>query len=194
MQKQVWVYLTEQDETALLSALTADLPLRPLQGRFFRGTVDDLRRDPASLETTAARRGEHVTVLVPSDLSVALVAQPVDEGPLAGWTRLDEVRSEVLTLVRPEPTAQGLAPARLYASTHAWFGGQRLRKSHAFGRWVNAALDRAAAFPRTTFDWLHVAPGAAAFAGEGGVLHYLFRQVALEANPSTPVHRPHQGR
>ena len=194
VQKQVWVYLTASDEAALLAQLSARFSVRPLHGRFFRGTVDDLRRDPSALETRSGRRGEHVTHLVPSDLTAALVADPVSEGPFTGWTRLDDVRSEVITLVRPDAGPQGLAPSRLVASTHAWFGGQRLRKSHAFGRLVNEALAMVEALPRTAFDWLHVAPDAVRFSQSEGALHYLFRPVALVAEASTPVHRPHQGR
>ena len=123
-----------------------------------------------------------------------LVADPVTDGPFAGWTRLDEVRSEVVTIVRLEPEPQGIGPARVQAATHAWFAGTRLRKSPDFGRWVNEVLTVGASRPRTAFDWMHVATGARSLAESGGILHYLYRPVALEEEVGTPGTRPHQGR
>ncbi|MFM2151969.1 MAG: hypothetical protein RL199_404 [Pseudomonadota bacterium] len=194
MQKQVWIFLTPDDEAALIEELRARAPIRLLRGRFFRGTVDDLRTNPEALETKAARRGESIVHLLHAEASRTLVAEPVTDGPFAGWTRLDEVRSEVVTIVRPEPEPQGLGPARVQASTHAWFSGTRLRKSPGFGRWVNDVLGVVSARPATAFDWMHAADGARALAGSGGVLHYLYRPVALTAEAGTPATRPHKGR
>jgi hypothetical protein len=194
VQKQVWIFLTADDEAALVDELRARAPIRALRGRFFRGTADDLRADPEALETRPARRGESVLHLIHRDASRELVADPVSDGPFAGWTRLDEVRSEVVTLVRPEHEPQRLGPSRVQAATHAWFAGTRLRKSAEFGRWVNEVLSVVAARPRTAFDWMHVADGARALAEGGGTLHYLYRPVGLEAAAGTPATRPHKGR
>lgn len=190
MRKQLWLFLTEQDEAELLEQARAR-GARLLCGRFFRGDPQLLRTEPESLETTALRRGEQVThLLYPAD-DAAMVVHPVTDGPLAGWSRLDDVRSEVMTLVRPLPEPQGLAPAQLQASTHAWFGGQRLRKSHGFGRWVVELLGLAAAHPATQYDWLHVAPGARAWAESGGTLRYLYQPVRLDPGEATRATRPH---
>ena len=191
MQKQVWVYLTETDERELLTRLCERFPLRIVGGRFFQG---DLRSDGAPLQTRQLRRTEHCTFLIHREHSRELVFEELTDGPFAGWRRLDDVRSEVLAIVRPEPEQQGLGPARVAASTHAWFGGKRLRKSHEFGRFVNEVLDLVQQYPATEFDWLHVAPQAARLAESGQPLHYLYKPVSLQSAPSTAVTRPHQGR
>ena len=194
MQKHVWIFLTADDESVLIDEIRTRAPVRVLRGRFFRGSIEDLRRDPESLEARPARRGESIVHLLHAEASRELVADPVTDGPFAGWTRLDEVRSEVVTIVRLEPEPQGIGPARVQAATHAWFAGTRLRKSPEFGRWVNEVLAVGASRPRTAFDWMHVATGARSLAESGGTLHYLYRPVALEAEVGTPATRPHQGR
>jgi hypothetical protein len=195
VQKQVWLFLTEEDERALIARLSERHPVHLLPGRFFQGSVEALRAGEP-LPTRQARRTEQVSFLIHRELSRALVFDELTEGPYAGWRRLDEARSEVAMLVRPLPEPQGLAPGRLLAATHAWFGGTRLRKSAEFGRWVNEILETAAAYPRTAFDWLHVAPGAAAAAESGACpLHYLYKPVGLTPEgEATPATRPHQGR
>jgi hypothetical protein len=146
------------------------------------------------VETRPARRGESILHLLHAEASRELVAEPVKDGPFAGWTRLDDVRSEVVTIVRPDPEPQGLGPARVQAATHAWFAGTRLRKNPEFGRWVNDVLGVAASRPATAFDWMHAADGARALVGSGGVLHYLYRPVALAPDAGTPATRPHKSR
>lgn len=195
MQRQVWVFLTKADEEALLARLSGAFPVRALRGRYFQGTVDDLRRDPGSLETKDLRRGEHFTHLIHESASESLVADRMEDGPFAGWMRLDDVRSEVVSLVRMDPENGSLAPSRVQSSTHAWFSGKRLKKSHAFSRFTSELLQLVEEYPRTAFDWMHVAPGAEAFVREGGRLQYLYKTVALTPDETgTMVTRPHKGR
>lgn len=194
MQRQVWVFLTEADEEELVSRMAAQHPLRRLRGRFFRGSAADLRQRPEELETRQLRRGETWTHLIHPTASRELVATPVDDGPFAGWMRLDEVRSEVITIVRPAPELQGLGPARVQAATHAWFAGTRVRKSPDFSRWVSQTMQLAESYPTCGFDWMHVAPAARELALAGGTLHYLYRPVPLEPAPATEATRPHQGK
>jgi hypothetical protein len=196
VQRQVWVFLTQADEDALVAHLAAQVPVRRLSGRFFRGSLEQLRTNPEGLETSQLRRGEKWTHLLHPIVSRELVTHPVTEGPFAGWSRLDEVRSEVITIVRPELEPQGMAPARVQASTHSWFGGTKHRKSPEFSRWVNDTLKFVQTeFPPTAFDWIHVAPGARELAKSGGRLHYLYREVGLTPpSGETPVTRPHKGR
>ena len=194
MQRQVWVFLTEADEEALWSRIAAAYPVRRLRGRFFRGSLEKLRSAPETLETRELRSTESWTHLLHDTASRELVTHAVDDGPMKGFSRLDEVRSEVISIVRPTVTSQGLGPARIQAATHAWFGGKRLRKGPEFSRWTNEVLAMAESFPTTAFDWIHVAPQARSFATGGGRLHYLYRSVPLEAQASTHVTRPHKGR
>jgi hypothetical protein len=177
--RQSWVFLTDADEADLVARLSSTAPLRCLPGRFFKGTEADLRARPEALETAQLRANERWVHLLHPLASQSLVAHPVEEGPFAGWMRLDETRSEVLTIVRPLPGPQGLAPARLQAATHAWFGGEKLRKSGTFSAWAGQALKLVEAFPPTALEWIRCAPDARRWSEGGGRLHYLYRDVAL---------------
>lgn len=192
MQKQLWVYLTAEDEAELVSLLAAEQGVKVLRGRWFQGDVATLARTPQTLATRDLTAREHWTQLLHPTATQKLVTHPVEDGPLAGFTRLDEVRSEVMTIVRPDPEPQGLAPSRIVANTHAWFGGDRQKKSHAFSKWVTSVLTLVdSRFESTSFDWLRVAPHAKAWAQAGGKLHYLYRQVGLEAPDRGPL-TPHR--
>lgn len=182
MIRQSWVFLTDVDEADLIARLSGETALRQLPGRFFRGTEADLRTRPEALETAQLRANERWVHLLHPLASATLVVHPVDDGPFKGWMRLDETRSEVLTLVRPLPEPRGLGPARLQASTHAWFGGEKLRKNATFTSWVARATKvLEAAYEPTAFDWIRVAPDARRWQEAGGRLHYLYRDVALPA-------------
>lgn len=192
MQRQIWIYLEESDEEEVIRLLDGGAGLKRLTGRFFRGTVGELRTHPEKLETAQLRSNERWTHLIHPTLSQELVAQPVTEGPFNGWSRLDEIRSEVITIVRPLRDAQGLAPGQVRANTHAWFSGEKTRKSPAFAQWVAESLRRVEDYPETAFDWIRVAPGAAAAAKSGHRLHYLFSEVSLEKRGAeTAMYRPH---
>ena len=196
MQKQVWLFLTADDEEELLERLAAQFPLRRLAGPFFQGSLEELRSRPESLPTRQLKRGESRTHLFQAGLPNHLVLHALDDGPFAGWTRLDEVHSEVVTLVRPEPEPQGLAPSRLYLTTHVWQGGTKSRKSPEFSRFASELLKQVVLYPTTAFDWMHVAPHARAYAHAGGKLHYLYQEVAIDPPQAgeTPPTRPHKGR
>ncbi len=193
MQRQVFIFLTEADEAELVAALAERLSLRRLAGPYFQGDVARLLAAPESVPVRQQRRGEARAHLFLD--GAALVAHRMSDGPFDGWSRIDEARSEVLTLTRAEPSPQGLAPSRLYATTHWWEGATKVRKSSAFVRLVGQALDLvASSYPTCAFDWMRVAPGARAFALRGGRLHYLYQAVGLAPEPATPVTRPHRGR
>lgn len=192
MQKQLWVYLTAEDEAELLERLVAEQALKVVRGRWFKGDLSTLTRAPHEVEARDLSPRTHYVHLLHPTASQRFVTHPVPDGPMAGFLRLDEVRSEVITLMRPEPDEQGLAPSRLFANTHAWFGGERDKKSHAFARWVASTLALAEqSYGPTSFDWLRVAPHARAWAEQGGKLHYLFREVGLEAPGQKPL-TPHR--
>lgn len=181
--RQVWIFLDQQDEQDLVQTLSAQTPLGVLHGRFFRGTEDDLRNDPGSLETSSIRPSEHTLHLIHPTASGKLVVDHLEDGPFAGWSRLDDVRSEVITLVRPEAGQQGLAPGRIEASTHAWLGGTKLRKSPEFTRWTASVMKTVEeTYPLTGYDWIRLGPSTLAWAESGGRLHYLFRDVPPRAS------------
>jgi len=192
MQRQVWVFLNEADEKELLARLDKGVGLRRLPGRFVKGTVEDVHERPEQLETADLLTTERWTHLIHPTATRQIVLHPVTEGPFAGWSKLDEIRSEVVTLVRPLPDSAGLAPSQLRASTHAWFGAEKHRKSSEFTLWATELMRATEEFPSTAFDWIRVAPGASEWSKSGGMLHYLFRRVALEPEAgATIMHRPH---
>lgn len=179
MIRQLWVFLEEEDERELIARLSAEAPLAVLRGRFFRGGEAELRAAPGGLETRELTSREHRTFLLHREASAQLVVHHHEDGPLAGWSTLDEVRSEVVVIHRPEREPQGLAPARILASTHAWFAGTRLRKSPAFTTWVSRVMKHVEqTYPPTSLDWIRVAPAALRQAHGGGRLHYLYKEVS----------------
>jgi hypothetical protein len=112
------------------------------------------------------------------------VLQP-PAGPVSRHA-IDLDRSEVFELKVPPEVHGRLAPARLAASLHRFEGHAKVRKGAAFGRWVAKALRALGeAYPPSSVDFVHVAPGAAAFAAAGGQLTYL-------EEPVLPA--PHAGR
>lgn len=192
MQRQLWMFLTEGDEEALLARLGEAGPVRVLRGRYFRGSDEALRVAPETLETCELRSGEHLTHVLPASFEAKLAVHEVTSGPFLGWRRLDESRSECLTLARTDADTGGLAPARLATSAHGWFAGERVRKSQDFTRWMGEAMRAVERYwPGTEHDWIRIAPGAEAWARDGGRLHYLFRPVSLvrQAVPPTTPHR-----
>jgi hypothetical protein len=184
--------MDEADEEEVIARLSAQHGLRRLPGRFFKGTERDLRERPEQLETAQMKAGERWIHLLHPTVSQKLVVNELTDGPFKGWSRLDEVRSEVLTLVRPLKEAQGLAPGQLRANTHAWFGGTKLRKSHDFALWAAEAMRLIETYPATAFDWMRIAPHALDWAKNGGRLHYLYKSVDWQPSAGgTPLHRPH---
>ena len=145
------------------------------------------------LSTADLRSGERWTHLIHPEFSRKLVAFEVSEGPFAGWSRLDEVRSEVITIVRPLATEAGLAPGRIQASTHVSAREGKVRKSAEFATWAMQGMRLLERYPVTSLDWIRVAPSAERWARSEGRLHCLFfRPVALEPAPGErSAHQPH---
>ncbi len=196
MQRQVWIYMLEADETQIIARLSERVPLKTLSGRFFKGTDAQVREAPETLQTAQLKANERWIHLIHPAASKEIVTHALADGPFAGWSRLDEVRSEVITLVRPSLDAQGLGPGHLQANTHAWFGGTKVRKSPEFSVWAAEAMRLIEEYAPTSFDWLRVAPTAKAWAQQGGRLHYLYKTVQPEPaiDGGTAVYRPHASR
>ena len=188
----MWIFLAPEDEAEFIARIAGPDPLVRLDGRFFRSPGRELAagRDTAGAQLSAT--GDRWIHFVNPAITSDLVMHSVEEGPFAGSLRLDEVRSDVLTLVRPAHEGRRLGPSRLLGASHAWFGGEKLRKSADFTLWMSRAMGRVeTAFPATEHDWLRIAPGAERFTQEGGELHYLYRKIALRGGDVTP-HTPHK--
>src|SRR5437762_1572894 len=51
LERQVWIFLDDDDEAELLRAIDRGQGVRCLRGRFLRGTADDIRLHPEDLAT-----------------------------------------------------------------------------------------------------------------------------------------------
>ena len=112
-------------------------------------------------------------------------------GPFAGWSQLDEERTDCLVLRLPDRIGKALEPARLYAQTNYWRGATQTKKRHPFTKWANACLRTALrALPPTGVRFMHIGPSALARATSGELeLSYLFRSIAPRPPPG-PVSLP----
>jgi hypothetical protein len=112
-----------------------------------------------------------------------MVAHPQPAGPFAGWSQIDEERTEALVLRVPASPAGELQPSRLYAHTTYWRGEEKTKKRPMFAIWVNQTLRWARGrYPSTAVPFMRVGPDALAKARAGALrLTYLYRAVDPEA-------------
>jgi hypothetical protein len=144
-----------------------------LPGRYVdTGDAAALLADPSRFSFAPALRSERRLYLAHRAHTGRLVLQPpAGPNPRHG---IDPDRSEVFELKLPAEVHGRLPPARLSATLHRFEGQAKVRKGAAFGRWVARVLrELRAAYPVSSVDFVHVAPGAAAFAAAGGQLTYL---------------------
>ena len=187
LELQFLCFLHGADEAELLARLDAiDPGLVVLPGRYVdTGDAAALLADPSRFSFSQALRSERRLYLAHRRHAARLVLQP-PAGPRPDRHAIDPERSEVFELKLPPEVHGRLAPARLAASLHRFEGHAKVRKDAAFGRWVAKVLrELGAAYPPSSVDFVHVAPGAAAFAAAGGQLTYL-------VEPVLPA--PHAGR
>lgn len=176
MERQFLCFLTASDEAELLAAIDRlDPGLVVLPGKYVDcGDPEALLAAPERFRFVQAVRSQRRLYLAHRAHARALVLLEQDQGPRRGLFGLDERRSEVMELCVPAPAHGRLAPARLAASVIDHEGFERVRKGVAFGRWVARTLRHLEALlPRSSVDFVHVAPGAFAFAVGGGRLTYL---------------------
>ena len=187
--RQIWLFLTDEDVRALLEALEAREPgLVSSWGRYLRGDAADLLREPARLERRESLPGERRAYLLHRKHCAEIVAHPQPAGPFAGWSQLDEERSEALVLRTPLSPTGELQPSRLYAHTTFWRGEEKTKKRPMFAIWVNQTLRWAQArYPTTSVPFMRIGPDALAKARAGALrLTYLYRAVAPEAAAPRP--------
>ncbi len=182
MVRQAWIFLLPEDEAGLLAAIDAvDPGTWVLGGRYLDGDPGRvLACGPEGLSFPSLGEREVRRYVLHRRHSRELTTHPVQEGPLAGGRWIDETRSDCLMLVRPVPGGSRLAPATLSAVVSRTAGAQRVKRPHAFVGWATRVLKAVAAqYPRTSVDFLHVAPAAEAFARAGGTLEYLHQRVEI---------------
>src|SRR6267142_5133612 len=139
--RQLWLFLTDQDVQSLLAMLEAREPgLIWSQGRYLRGDPPDLVAAPSKLERRESLPGERRLYLLHRKHSAEVVAHEQPAGPFAGWSQIDEERTDALVLRVPASDPGTLGPSRLYAHTSFWRGASKTRKRAMFAIWANQTL------------------------------------------------------
>jgi len=179
--RQLWVFLSDPDVDYLLALINRREPgLVHSSGRYLKGDAQSLLRDPSSLERHEALPGERRIYLLHPKHSAAIVAHAQPAGPHAGWSQIDEERTDALVLRIPtSPNKVELGPARLYAHTSFWRGPDKIRKQPVFAIWANQTLRfLLGQLPSTAVSFMHIGPDALSQAQEGRLrLMYLLRQI-----------------
>lgn len=179
--RQLWAFLTDQDVEELISKIAARAPgLVVSPGRYLRGDAQDLLRDPSRLERRESLPGERRTYLFHRKHSVEIVAHLQTAGPFAGWTQIDEERTDCLVLSQKNAPSGRLEPARLYAYVTFWRAADKARKRPMFSIWASQTLKWLdTQLPSTSVRFMRIGPDALAKAKAGEVkLTYLYREIA----------------
>lgn len=178
--RQLWVFLTEADVEHLFALLDRREPgLVTSGGRYLKGDAQALVRDPTSLARREALPGERRLYLLHPKHSAAIVAHPQPAGPFAGWSQIDEERTDALILRTPTGPSGELGPSRLYAHTSFWRGPEKIRKRPVFAIWANQTLRfLLGQLPSSAVSFMHIGPDALARAQAGTLrLTYLYRPI-----------------
>ena len=194
--RQLWLFLTGQDVESLLAMLDAREPgLIWSPGRYLRGDPADLLAGPSRLERRESLPAERRIYLLHRKHSAQVLAHPQPAGPFAGWAQIDEERTDALVLRVPEAPVGEIQPARLYAHTSYWRGGEKIRKKPVFAVWANQTLRwLAATLPRTSVDFIRIGQDALDRAKAGTLrLTYLYRPIAPVKTAGDPVVAPPAG-
>lgn len=179
--RQLWAFLTESDAAGLITQIAAREPgLVWSPGRYLRGDPRALLEDPSKLERRESLPGERRIYLLHRKHCADIVAHPQPAGPFAGWSQIDEERTDCLVLLLKEAPEGELEPARLYAQVTFWRAADKVRKRPMFSIWAGQTLKWAAAhLPPTQTKIFRIGPEALAKAQAGELkLTYLYRPIA----------------
>ena len=200
--RQLWLFLSAQDVSPLLARIAArEDGLAVSEGRYLRGDAGELLGDAAKLERREALPNERRIYLFHKKHSQDVLAHEQPMGPFAGWSQIDEERSDCLVLRMPIARGTVLEPSRLYAHTSYWRAGDKLRKRAPFALWANQTLRWLThELPATNVKIMRAAPDALARAIAGELkLTYLYRTIAplpsssaSQATSSSPAASPSQ--
>jgi hypothetical protein len=181
--RQLWFFFTTRDVDSLLGRLESREPgLVVSRGRYLRGDPQDLLRAPDKLERRESLPREERIYLLHGKHSADVVAHTQPLGPFAGWQQIDEERTDALVLAVREEKPDEIQPARLYAHTSYWRGGEKIRKRPVFAVWANQTLRwLSGQYPRTAVQTIRIGPDAVERAKAGTLrLTYLYRAIAPE--------------
>src|SRR6266850_2730213 len=179
--RQLWLFLTDQDVQSLLAMLEAREPgLIWSQGRYLRGDPPDLVAAPSKLERRESLPGERRMYLLHRKHSAEIVTHLQPSGPFAGWSQIDEERTDCIVIQRKDAPGGELEPARVYAHVTFWRAADKIRKRPMFSIWAGQTMKwLAAQLPPTSAKMIRIGPDALAQAKAGRLrLTYLYRQIA----------------
>jgi hypothetical protein len=177
----LWAFLTDKDVRDFLDELEKREPgLVHSGGRYFRGDAQELARDPSKLERRESLPGEKRVYLFHRKNSGDIVAHPQTAGPFAGWSQIDEERSDCLVLRLKDSPRGELEPAQLYAHVNFWRAADKVRKRPMFSIWAAQTLKWAKArLGQTAVKFVRIGPDALAKAKGGELrLTYLYREIS----------------
>jgi hypothetical protein len=176
--RQLWIFLTERDVEELIAQIAAREPgLVVSRGRYLRGEAQGLLENPERRESLPQERRIY---LMHRKHSSEVVVHPQPEGPFAGWSQIDEERTDCLVLRFRETPRGTLEPAQLYAHVTFWRAADKERKRPMFSIWAGQTFKwLASRLQRTSVEILRAGPDALAKARAGEVkLTYLNRTIA----------------
>ena len=178
--RQLWAFLTSTDVEDLIAKISAREPgLVVSQGRYLRGDPRMLLEDPARLERRESLPGERRIYLLHRKHSADIVTHAMAEGPFAGWSQIDEDRTDCLVLkVKDSPPGE-LLPASLYMQVTYWRAAYKARKRPMFSIWASQTLKFVEPqLQRTKARLIRIGPDALQKATRGELkLTYLYRQI-----------------
>ena len=187
--RQLWVFLTDEDIAHLLDLLERREPgLVHSGGRYLRGDPQALLSGASLLERREALPGEQRRYLLHRKHSAQVIAHQQPAGPFAGWSQIDEERTDALILRTPLSPAGEIGPSRLYAHTSFWRGAEKIRKRPVFAIWANQTLRWLLnQLPKSAVSFMRIGPDALARAQAGTLrLAYLYRPIG----PVPILHAP----
>ena len=178
--RQLWAFLTDADVRELIGKIGGREPgLAVSQGRYLRGDPQALLVDPAALERRESLPGERRTYLLHRKHSAEIVTHLQPAGPFAGWSQIDEERTDCLVIVRKIAPAGELEPARIYAHVTFWRAADKARKRPMFSIWASQTIKfLTAQLPTTSAKMIRIGPDALEQAKSGKLrLTYLYRTI-----------------
>ena len=178
--RQLWAFLSDADVRDLIRRIGEREPgLLVSGGRYLRGDPMALLHSPETLERRESLPGERRIYLLHRKHSTDIVAHPQPAGPFAGWSQIDEERTDCMVLRLKESPPGELEPARLYAHVNFWRAADKVRKRPLFSIWASQTLKwLAQQLPGTSAKMMRIGPDALAQAKSGALrLTYLYRTI-----------------
>jgi hypothetical protein len=178
--RQLWAFLTDRDVEELIAKIAAREPgLAWSGGRYLRGEPGALLQDPGALERRESLPGERRIYLLHRKHSAEVVTHLQPAGPFAGWSQIDEERTDCLVFQLKTAPQGMLEPAKIYAYVTFWRAADKMRKRPMFSIWAGQTFKwLATQLPPTSSKMLRIGPDALVKARAREVkLTYLYRPI-----------------